>query len=108
VKEYEQALAIQSSLLPSWDRLLAQTHLYIALALELVPTNTFDSAEEEGKAATEAYAQATEHVEKAKAILRAREAHIKGLDVDAGKGKGKEGEAVKENGTADPRKTRRS
>lgn len=99
VKEYEQALAIQTSLLPKWDRLVAQTHLFIALALELVPTNTFDSAEEEGRVAAESFSKATEHVEKAKEILRLREAYLKGIDTESEKGKGKEGEAVNGSGT---------
>lgn len=97
MKEYEQALAIQSALLPKWDRLVAQTHLFIALALELVPTNAFDSAEEEAQTAAKSFSAAMEHVEKAKEILRLREAHLKGIDTESDKGKGKEGEAVNSN-----------
>lgn len=80
--------------MPKWDRLVAQTHLFIALALELVPTNTFDSAEEECRVAVESFSRATDHVEKAKEILRLRKAYLKGVDRDSDKGKGKEDDAV--------------
>lgn len=90
MKEYETALAIQSSILEPYDRLVAQTHLFIALALELVPTNAFDSSKEEGKNAEEAYTKAIQHVEQAKQVLKNREMFLKGIKIDA-KGKGKEG-----------------
>lgn len=64
------------------------------MALELVPTNAFDSAEEEARTAAASFSAAMEHVEKAKEILRLREAHLKGIDTESDKGKGKEGEAV--------------
>jgi len=95
VKEYETALSIQSSLLEPYDRLVAQTHLFIALALELVPTNAFDSSKEEGKNAEEAYTKAIHHVEQAKQVLKNRELFLKGVKVDA-KGKGKEGASTGE------------
>ena len=80
VKEYEAALAIQSAVLPKWDRLTAQTHLFIALALELIPNNQFDAADEETKIAEESYSKAIDHIQSAKAILGARADYLKQKD----------------------------
>lgn len=88
VEEYEAALAIQKSILPAWDRLIAQTHLFTALALELIPNNQFDAEENEARIAKEAYDKAIEHIQSAKDVLRLRDLHIKGID--EGKGKQKE------------------
>lgn len=108
VKEYETALSIQTALLEPYDRLVAQTHLFIALALELVPNNQFDSESEEAKVSEESYGKAIEHVQHAKNVLRNRELFLKGLPLASeGKGKGRESEAGAANASevADSSKT---
>ena len=95
VTEYESALKIQKAILPPWDRLVAQTHLFTALALELVPNSQFGAKEEEAETARTAFSKAVEQVQEAKKILKARELHIQGVDL--GKGKNKEGDGVAAN-----------
>lgn len=99
MKEYETALRIQTSLLEDHDRTLAQTHLFIALALELVPTNQFDGAAEEAKVAEASFTGAVQHVEKAKEVLKNRELYLK--NIHQGKGKEKAGEEEKVNGSSE-------
>ena len=113
VTEYQAALAIQTRLLPSWDRLVAQTHLFIALALEMVPNSHFgeESAEEKDKIVRKSFDDAIAHVGEAKRILGLRKKHILGYPDETaplgasqtngdsgdvkGKGKAKEGEVEK-------------
>lgn len=93
VKEYEAALKIQSELLPPHDRLLAQTHMFIGLAYEIVPSTTDNQVDAQGevqKRTIDCFEKAVAHVENAKAILIKRGNFLNGVeDAAEGKGKGK-------------------
>lgn len=90
VKEYETALLIQTALLPPWDRLVAQTHLFIALALELVPSINFeDSDASKQDVAEKSFGRAVEHVEAAQGILTQRKKHLLGYADGTSDAKGK-------------------
>lgn len=104
VKEYETALSIQSSLLPAWDRLVAQTHLFIALALELVPSIEADQTEPaRQETAEKSFGQAVEHVQAAQGILTLRKKHLLGYTDEASDAKGK-GKATDDSADLKPQK----
>ena len=83
--EYETALHIQSKILAPHDRILAQTHLFIALALELIPNNQFDGASQEAKIAEDSFRKAVEQVQITKQVLSKREDYLKGQQDEDGK-----------------------
>ena len=96
VKEYETALSIQSAILPSWNRLVAQTHLFIALALELVPSSTNDDSDSaKQEVAVKSFSSAIEHVEAAQGILSNRKKYLLGYSENGSDAKGK-GKATEE------------
>lgn len=104
VKEYETALSIQSALLPPWNRLVAQTHLFIALALELVPTSNFADADaQKQEVAEKSFTRAVEHVQAAQGILAARKKHLLGYPDEGSDAKGK-GKAVEDVANLEPKK----
>lgn len=88
MKEYETALAIQQSELAGWDRLLSQTHFFLATTLEMLPSNTFDDAQEEQRVKEHSYNEAIRHVQRSKEILRNRQLYLKGLYVEGSSSSG--------------------